>query len=678
MNKNFEKDCRLLKSYLKQKNINGINLYKNFVEKKEKYQITSVTEYKLNKDYNQQALLNLQIGDIECSEMVYVSEKQKNNCFETFAMLLYFTDYVFSFYERICSELYNEKRKEKRGLVFKEYKNFISELALTQDSCIIKVLINIQVSYMKSNKSLTITTEDKIIDLLQECSIIGSILGEYSIPQIYISYVYWIDKNDKNYLQAALNSINLYIKQYLYLFQDADSNYQMVRQITAPLKHISIFKDINCLLIKFAQILELARKNFRDAINEEIWGENCFFETTFDLKVPMISVTNYMLYEAQKSYPSKSPYDLIAMQNAFSALIRGKDLFYILYQAVSRLGNMTENERVSYGVTDKYDEAANVIDFYKSDYENFVYNNSVFYASDSNNMTVLKSKWENDRKNNKIQQALTTNTECFLEFLEGILNDDINSLMSVKQKIYNSISKYQDEQIKVKKLEKKLEEIIEKLRNSTLNESTFISIYESVSEDFVEYFEYLKTYPTLLTSLSSAEVLYDLYVQKMSEKKDFDYSCVSIMYYKTLEDFINKFLYIPYRNDVLEKNTENALESKLYLNDPNFYYRYGKFKKSCELGPLGYLCAEVQNIPKLREYLKFKYHFDSDNCFERLKVLGEELKKKSENRNNAAHGGKIISYKTAKDDKNTVYPNNSPEEIRGLLKEFLDIIFHRG
>ncbi len=196
-----------------------------------------------------------------------------------------------------------------------------------------------------------------------------------------------------------------------------------------------------------------------------------------------------------------------------------------------------------------------------------------------------------------------------------------------------------------------------------------------VNDDFKAYIEKLKDYPTLLSGLSSAEYLYDLYINKMAEKQEFDYSCVSIMYYKTLEDFINTFLWIPYREEILEKNVEEVLNTKLYLNDVKYYYNYQGFKDACELGPLSFLCVEIRSIPKFMLFMQEKFGLIEEEEFRLIESFGEKLKVKTKNRNNAAHGGKKVSYHSASEDKIAIYPTESPEEIRGLIKELLSILY---
>jgi len=58
-------------------------------------------------------------------------------------------------------------------------------------------------------------------------------------------------------------------------------------------------------------------------------------------------------------------------------------------------------------------------------------------------------------------------------------------------------------------------------------------------------------YPNIFSSLVSAEYLYQQYVEHSAANPNFDYSCISIMYYMSLEVFLNKMVYTPYANNVL-------------------------------------------------------------------------------------------------------------------------------
>lgn len=50
----------------------------------------------------------------------------------------------------------------------------------------------------------------------------------------------------------------------------------------------STYKNFKILLMKFSLILQSANKNFKDAIDNDSWGNTFFLETTFDKEVPNV------------------------------------------------------------------------------------------------------------------------------------------------------------------------------------------------------------------------------------------------------------------------------------------------------------------------------------------------------------------------------------------------------
>ena len=206
--------------------------------------------------------------------------------------------------------------------------------------------------------------------------------------------------------------------------------------------------------------------------------------------------------------------------------------------------------------------------------------------SDTNNVYVVLV--EDDKLSNDYMNLLNNkvlNQNHFITFQHYITNT-FGAPLWIELK--NSFSKISNTVNKYKSFE------LINLSSKNTNQEDYEYYCMKVNTDLKKYLEKLKDYPILLSGLASAEYLYDLYVNKMKEKDDFDYSCVSIMYYKTLEDLINKIIWIPYRKEILEKNTNEAISTKLYLNDPKYYYSYQGFKEACELGPLGFLCSEIK------------------------------------------------------------------------------------
>ena len=189
-------------------------------------------------------------------------------------------------------------------------------------------------------------------------------------------------------------------------------------------------------------------------------------------------------------------------------------------------------------------------------------------------------------------------------------------------------------------------------------------------------------HPQIFSSLVSAEYLYRQYVLNSEPIDNFDYSCISIMYYMSLEDFINKLVYIPYANQVLSKIGKNTVKDKKWKGEEAgkyvssvgaFWDKYQRLKKSCEIGVLGYLFEGVSDEEYFKKFLTD--HFGGIDI-EHVRRFGTKLKDVAPRRNDAAHGGNYLTYSDVCTDKDNVY-NTAIESYRGMILELLAICFDR-
>lgn len=79
-------------------------------------------------------------------------------------------------------------------------------------------------------------------------------------------------------------------------------------------------------------------------------------------------------------------------------------------------------------------------------------------------------------------------------------------------------------------------------------------------------------------------------------------------------------------------------------------------------------------MPKLKEFLMSDFSL-TPAYITKLSLFGQKLQDCVTCRNKAAHGNEIITYENVKNDKQRVYPTDSVEDARGLLREFLSIIY---
>jgi len=258
-----------------------------------------------------------------------------------------------------------------------------------------------------------------------------------------------------------------------------------------------------------------------------------------------------------------------------------------------------------------------------------------------------------------------------LEITASFLKEDIDALMFAKQKYLTRISYYADD-LQIEKLEAFVLELKEKIKNAIAKKAEYDDFYWCVSEDFKPYADKLFKYPSLFNSLVSAEFLYNRFIVTKPEQRGFDYSCVSIMYYMSLEEFINKILYVPYKNKILVQNRDKIFDTKRYLSKPGYYMRGNDIKSSCELGPLAYLFKNITETQAFEAFVRKEFGIIDSDIVE-IQKFGQKLLEKVMNRNDAAHGGHNISYETANEDKIIVYPEDDIDNTRGLLKEFLKL-----
>ena len=220
---------------------------------------------------------------------------------------------------------------------------------------------------------------------------------------------------------------------------------------------------------------------------------------------------------------------------------------------------------------------------------------------------------------------------------------------------------------------------VEKIKEALSKKDFYDELYGAVTEDFSAYASVLMKHPKIFSSLVSAEYLYKQYIDKQQANENFDYSCISIMYYMALEDFANKLVYIPYSKEVLDLIDKKDIKSKAWVDTESgkyvsayytFWDKYKRLKKSCEIGVLGYLFEGVMKEEYFEKFLKNKYPSVS---IDRLEKYGEKLKEVAPRRNEAAHGGNYLSYEDVCTDKGNVY--NMIDEYRGLILELLEILY---
>lgn len=235
-----------------------------------------------------------------------------------------------------------------------------------------------------------------------------------------------------------------------------------------------------------------------------------------------------------------------------------------------------------------------------------------------------------------------------------------------------------------------LDKIINLLKNSN-TEIKFMNIDKMLKSQLNDRYNYIEgsAYESLLT----AEYLYSLFIKEEHNILDIismnkDYSCISIMYYKALEDSLNKIIYKPYANKYIKplckRITKKGFDSSVNLDEyfaerdekkiKNFYFRYNKPVENLMLGNLSYFMKPSKNgkLPKyLVQYLKEIMKGTEHEIIKICENISKDLREVSGFRNVAAHGGEIVNIEGVKRDKKNVFVYKS-EAYRRILFNLLE------
>ena len=208
-----------------------------------------------------------------------------------------------------------------------------------------------------------------------------------------------------------------------------------------------------------------------------------------------------------------------------------------------------------------------------------------------------------------------------------------------------------------------------------------------------------------IDSLTTAEFLYHQYVSMEYANRNFDYSCISCLYYQAFEEAYSALIWRDYANrlnhldidgrsflELLRENNK-AVRRYFFQKTPDWrnYYDFssGKMNSSCMYGPFIKLMKQVteqREITEFREYFAQKIGFSSDTAMQNDSLFMEECKRfiscivnSNDNRNNASHGGKRIGLEQCEEDKRAVI--NNIEAVRkdsiGLIQQLLFLLSWR-
>ncbi|WP_379969116.1 hypothetical protein [Ectobacillus sp. sgz5001026] len=488
-----------------------------------------------------------------------------------------------------------------------------------------------------------------------------------SINEAYILFEGWKLTDDDHYLEQSFDRINIYFQEHILenlytLVQDVptksyDNGLNIIESIERICNYFTFFNqnfgsEIKNLQLKatFKKFTELRLKETRysSLLSDDL-------ETNLIIFLAKMIEPGVLFREIITSYIDKlensklgTPRELILeikeLRHLFIGVFEEK-IIDILYQSKSTFENLIKNEK------DEDSLSLYIVHYLDRITERIVY---------------LKNKEQ--IQNNEILELFDFKRFQFAFIPKGIENykvvDSVENLLnSLQELLIDKISKRPELNIVIKNLELELgRNICDRLGGN-------------------------------LKTLATAEYLYNLFVLGSSTEKDEfkDYSCISILYYKALESFLNKFLFEPYINKHFSTNKDFSYISSQCIFDyfpvPNkqdlkshYFYknRSGNYYLSNKLalGNIGHFLKLEEDKPNPKYLIAFLNDIikPSKNVVKEFNGLSTNILGVKNNRNNAAHGGNIINKNQAIQDKKNVFFLDNTVNCKKILIRLLNIL----
>lgn len=572
-----------------------------------------------------------------------------------------FTCISFKEHEKnTIAKVFSEKNPDTRVQIINEYFKFIDSSMKNTGINKVIVLMNDE-----AERQSVFYSRYRYYDSYVHFDALREVLRGETVESIYLQYTLWRLTQDKQSLKKLVSQIKNYLKTYYYAFEDPELDFSRL------LEGLPISRKLE-IITRWMELIGFYTKGIFEEYQKREWLSAS--DQIMDAYHTPNQISRFALLNCKSK--NRDDDDKTVLQKAIcgsSYIIWVKtadiytilcDLFRILYgKSEQDLKRMSLSKKT---VLAQFDTLCKV----RNNYISFIFRHSAFYEASREKFSLSGLKAEEESA-----KIITSSIDDLLDVTSSIVDDDIAGLMSAKQRYLSRISSYLAVDYRAQ-LGQYMDQVAAKMKEKLSKLAAFDTIFSSVSDDFLPFASLWVRHKEILYSLVSAEYLYGEYIKGHEEIDRFDYSCVSILYYMALEDFANKLLYIPYMNDVLIPNAEDVIRKKApgYVTDSKYYvgnWKLCQFKGTLEIGPMGYLLEGIDRLPKLEEYLKIKYPNINTTS---VKRFGTSLLSIKDRRNEAAHGGNLIRYSDAKEDKENVYFSNEAEEIRGLIKALLEML----
>lgn len=583
---------------------------------------------------------------------------------DVICMSAFLSEHLLSRSRQAFSDVRRERNRDNKLKIIEHYFEIVEGIIQSQNlgGCIVTL-------YSFAEKQMVLYGQ-RPLDLYASFFSLQENLRKRSTESLYLLFTYWRITKSKKALKNLVSSIIDYIQTY---FEDFDRDPDM--HLHYSMDGLIIIEKLT-IISHWLKYIALHTDGIFDKYKELKWLAPV--DRMADEIIETNQISRYEMHLYKRIFASDDAETVqkkAVCNHGYAIWIKTVDVMHIvcdIFQVLFRFSDeeLKKMDTTRSAVLEGYDNMTKIRDYYTQK----VFFHQVYYQLerqyfDSQVMDAL----EDDAS------RFADSVDDIIRFVGAIAGDDIESLLQAKQKYIKGLSQYISSE-QEEKLDELTQQVIEKIKSTVQKLDVYDTLYRAVSNEFLPYSTTLMQHPQIFSSLVSAEYLYQQYVEKREANPKFDYSCISIMYYMSLEDFLNKLVYTPYVEEVLSGISNTDLSNTQWRNGgakdyvSNFFSFWDKknrkFKTTCEIGVLGFLFEGINSEIYFSSFISRKYP-KTDS--QRIKALGTKLRNVAPRRNDAAHGGNYLTYEDVCADKGHVY-NITVEEFEGLILELLDII----
>lgn len=282
-----------------------------------------------------------------------------------------------------------------------------------------------------------------------------------------------------------------------------------------------------------------------------------------------------------------------------------------------------------------------------------------------------------------------------LQSLDALKNTDVNTIVTNRLSYMKNYDFNEDDYDFLDSVSVQISEAIKK---KVSGEQLFQNLKSTLYLELNAYGQTISV--SVLETLVTAEYLYNLYIKGKVPEEGFDYSCISALYYQAFEALYNDLIIRPYigrvRREIGVAPFVARMKTKLYERSQERSAGYGffpekrigsfvdytGFKNECMIGNFVFLLQNTVDERRSAEVRYFSQFLDEifvTGWRKNISAFAVAIDAAREHRNAASHGGTIISYSMAHNDKERVIIVDEFEKAniyKNLVKQLLSFFKH--